>query len=565
MSRKAEIIKNILQQSLGESGLDFNALLTKMDYNDQNKITFWKDLIERIQEQQGENGVVDGTTHPYPVRKNDLPDDENSLLKIIIDCCDLKSDDLNDIELSKLYKMLRGDGGEDVDFWNESVQQLVDKIKDLEEEEENPVILPIDGGIKDIRLNDLKMADAGNNYLDPSANCVEPFINVNEKTYDKVRNTDQVKDTVKNLSKMDFTNNHTDWITLLMPRYGRTVQIEDLNRNFWVINEALSGLMNWFYGASPVNEILKRLIDETTQLWENMLYLWLQVALMNQKKSEQIQVLVEPARLYKNEFLTKYDNIPTIKCEVEDNNFTIVSNLPLNYEYEYFKHFQEEYSDSVVGILPIYRINNYRSNYYCGELYQKFLIFDNNITDENGNAKFLEFKIVESYENNTRPVVISPRYEVKNNEIGRFSSRIFATKPIDFSYYYTYPFSEVNKKVCQDGRVLLYGALLVKQSIMFSKQIDGSIKFSDFTLTVYDAAAPIGNPEIEDYRALGRFKLKNSNDTYNENNDTIKLIYEQFSFEQEPMTTVEKRNCGEISKAYYLGEVASWRGRATKS
>ena len=175
------------------------------------------------------------------------------------------------------------------------------------------------------------------------------------------------------------------------------------------------------------------------------------------------------------------------------------------------------------------------------------------------------FNLVESYGDNTRPIVISPRYEVKNNDIGRFSSRIFATKPNDIYYYYTYPFSEVYSKLCDDGRVLLYGCLLVKQSIAFTKQTDGSIKFSDLTLNIYDAAAPIGNPELEDYRQLGRFRLKDSNKTYNEENNTIELVYEQFNFEQEPMTTVEKRSCNEVSKAYYLGEVASWRGRAAKA
>lgn len=69
-----------------------------------------------------------------------------------------------------------------------------------------------------------------------------------------------------------------------MPEYKRDVEIEDLNRNFWVIGQALSLLYAYIFDEnSPLPKLLSGILDEITQLWENMFYLWLTTSMLTEK------------------------------------------------------------------------------------------------------------------------------------------------------------------------------------------------------------------------------------------------------------------------------------------
>jgi len=70
---------------------------------------------------------------------------------------------------------------------------------------------------------------------------VIPWYNIDGETYRRVRGDDKKLSALTDLSKLDFTRLRKDpsssnrWIRLIMPQYKRRVEVEDLNRNFWVI------------------------------------------------------------------------------------------------------------------------------------------------------------------------------------------------------------------------------------------------------------------------------------------------------------------------------------------
>lgn len=544
--------------NIGENQENFKAFLSEIGYNDQNKITFWKDLIAEIQKGQGDDWTVPSTSHPYPIRESDFPDD-TTLLKLISNLCDLsKEDDEGQIDISKLYYLIREDDSKS--FWNESVQELCNRIQELNEEE-NPTLIHVEENV-DLTLQDFEKADAGANYNDISAPPVHPYINIENKNYDKIRNTDQIHKISEYLDKVDFTNDHSEWITLIMPNYGRGTKIEDLNRNFWVIAEAIDGISSWVMEKSPIQEILKKFLNEITQLWENCLYLWMHISLMNQKKSENIISISKPLTSNICECLTHYDNIPKITCRVENNTFEIEEEPIYQIDntrvltYQQLKNYNEAYSQSVFGILPIYRINNYRHNYYSGQYYKNFYVLNPNEINNQQRFSYENYQIIEVYDNNKeRPIVISPRYEIIMNENKRFSNKIFSTRFNENKYYYAYPFSQTDQvQNDKDIAFLMYGCLKVIPDISFSLNDIEGIDIEKFNLKVYDAAAPI---ILGEDREIGRFVFK---EVDNENKK-IKLEYNSIDFEQEKVLELKEKYCFEISESYYQGDVASWRKR----
>lgn len=194
---------------------------------------------------KGKEGILaDGPTNPESFNYghldygiNDDPADSGN-----------KFSDVNiDIEIENLIEQT-------VNFWNESVAEIVSKYK-------NAI------------LNANNYWDAGLSF--ENTPYVMPNENKNGEKYEEIR-TDEIEAVLKNSNNLDFTielnrgiESLNNYLTrLLMPRYSRRVEIEDLNRNFWVIAQNLSAL-------NEINgEILDKMISEITGLWENVYRLW---------------------------------------------------------------------------------------------------------------------------------------------------------------------------------------------------------------------------------------------------------------------------------------------------
>lgn len=62
---------------------------------------------------------------------------------------------------------------------------------------------------------------------------------------------------------------------LIMPQYKRRVEIEDLNRNFWVISQNLTMLNKFMIGLQDgIGDVFKNLFSEIIGLWDNVYRLW---------------------------------------------------------------------------------------------------------------------------------------------------------------------------------------------------------------------------------------------------------------------------------------------------
>jgi len=115
-------------------------------------------------------------------------------------------------------------------FWNESVSSLL-----------SYVLLNFDNSIGDreivsnIKVSDIKNANAGNSFN--GENWVQPWKNIDGNTYSDVRSTDKIESVLNNSTDLQFTRTAgvDKWLRLIMPKYTRAVEVEDLNRNFWVI------------------------------------------------------------------------------------------------------------------------------------------------------------------------------------------------------------------------------------------------------------------------------------------------------------------------------------------
>ncbi|MCD8211237.1 MAG: hypothetical protein LUC37_06820 [Prevotella sp.] len=155
--------------------------------------------------------------------------------------------------------------------------------------------------------------------------------------------------------------------------YERTVEVEDLNRNFWVIGQVLSGLCAYLFDDdSPLVQMLQGLLDELIQLWENVAYLWAASALNSHKKYTDIKTVFVP--MWNDETMpyVKFDNFVPIGASEESQK--LLQNVAKN-RLEYLKG---EYGESNLVIVPEVRWGNYMKNYYYRVQYPGMIIYNRN-------------------------------------------------------------------------------------------------------------------------------------------------------------------------------------------
>lgn len=159
--------------------------------------------------------------------------------------------------------------GNVLEYWNESVKKLLEKLKD---ELDNPW-----GSSENINKNVSKEHDAA---FDFDKQYVSPNLNLNSEKYEDNR-TDEIISVLQNKKNLDYTIGEISselkkYVTrLIMPQYQRRVEIEDLNRNFWVIGQNLSLLNKFILDLDgPILGAIKDLISEITGLWDNIYRIW---------------------------------------------------------------------------------------------------------------------------------------------------------------------------------------------------------------------------------------------------------------------------------------------------
>lgn len=162
------------------------------------------------------------------------------------------------------------------EYWNKSVKDLVNdwqKYIDSNQSDKHYDSSAIAKGI----LN----GDAGHSFS--SEPYVEPDQNIDTETYENVRGDDRIESVLKNKKQMQYTHTQdkidgketNKYLRLLMPKYLRRVEVEDLNRNFWVISQVIGLISDYLLNPnSPLNTIINGILKEITQIWDNIYQIW---------------------------------------------------------------------------------------------------------------------------------------------------------------------------------------------------------------------------------------------------------------------------------------------------
>ena len=321
--------------------------------------------------------------------------------------------DLDDNDKSYLDKILENlyeDGGH---YWNESINDLIDFYythfnsegieaaeRNLYEDSNKKISRDNVGSIETagapFRISDLKKADAGANFVDEDQITedqddrilvknpwVIPWYNIDWETYRTVRGSDRINEVLKNSNKLQFTMTQKGidkWIRLIMPEYIRTVEVEDLNRNFWVIGQTMSAISAYLFGdTAPIPKMLDKFCDEITQLWENVVYLWYGFQVDNFYEYEEVFSTIIPVSNNEWQNFIKYDNF---EQELTAQNDFV----------DRIKYLKDTYTKQNLCIFPEVRKNNYEKNYFsCLEIPR--VLFYNRNTDT-WSSKTIPFSIL---------------------------------------------------------------------------------------------------------------------------------------------------------------------------
>lgn len=162
----------------------------------------------------------------------------------------------------------------------------------------------------------------------------------------------------------------SSWLRLLMPKYLRKVEVEDLNRNFWVLGQTMSAVCAFLFGPNaPFAKLFEDMAAEITQLWENILYLWLAFAMATQKPEitdTHVEVVYIPNS--ELELYLKFDNF--------DNGEPVINDSFWNAIKSKCNYIVQQHSDSHVVIIPKIRCSNYKHNFYTKEIWPGILYYN---------------------------------------------------------------------------------------------------------------------------------------------------------------------------------------------
>lgn len=464
-------------------------LAEQLNISPEYQASFWKDMITWLRTYK------DNEQTNRPFMEEELSKD--SLFEIINRYCDLPSDPEQkynlEIDISKLFSELLDiviNQGED-NFWNESVQKAIKLVYDgfLQDSDNRKPIANVK-----ISVDDIKNADAG--YSFNGLPWVRPNINFDNKEYEKVRGHDQVINVLNRDNKLQFTHTQrkeaaaelNKWLRLIMPQYGRRVEIEDLNRNFWVIAQVLAAISGFLFDEdSSLINVIKSLLEETLQLWENVMYLWMNFSVTTQKVNTGVRKIIFYINGDKHDIqhYKKYDDFD--RDNISMDLFTI--GRENNIIESYIEEYMQKYPEQNLVLLPIVRKNNYQLNYYSDEYYPAIYLIH-----RKDDAKSL-----------SEQVITYPLYY--NNEILRFSAKdggilpdnfkdkIYATRLTEDGYQYCAPFSQLSEISINQKKSRYYCSLRVIPEINISLNNNrDDFEFDNKSIIkfkVYDSAANI--------------------------------------------------------------------------
>lgn len=526
---------------------EMQVLIKDLGLTPQTQKEFWKNLLALLKGQASPISLADG---------------QKGLFKFITDNADLTDAQIPPDELiSYLYEDIKALANSQEDsYWNESLQKLIEFFLDRFDFEATTTVLPINGEGKSITVQTLKDANAGANFPEYNSNYpnqyVIPWWNADGKSYEEERGHDQLTNTIERPNKLQFTRNGeesqgdvNEWIRLLMPQYGRRVEIEDLDRNFWVISQVIAAISNYLFGDDcPIPKTLEGMTREINELWENVLYLWLGIAATSQEQNNDVQVIVMPLPPRAEDHGRKFDMLDeselySYKTTEEGLVITIPDEADFLADiYKRIGYLSELYNKNLC-VIPYIRLDNYKHNHYAAEWYPYICTYHK----ANG---WSAQRIKERVGDKIYELVISPKYEIDN----RFSPNIYASKQdSNGRLLYKYPFSELNM-TNSDGRLMLYAALRTIPEISIELTA-ANIKVNSLKIRVYDASNDVVNGTS---REIGVYSY------INEGLESYVYYTPTNSAAPQEDDLLHYKRFETNKPGYYLGEIPSWKGKTAR-
>lgn len=471
---------------------------------------------------------------------------------------------------------------QDDSLWNESVSQIIleylkktDATINNEYEDFNPNkeinktpikiehgSINVGGNIEKFKVSDIKNADAGFMFGNP---WVRPQYNVDGETYASVRGDDKNIYALNNDEKLQYTREQKEgysqleiskWTRLLMPQYLRYVEVEDLNRNFWVISQVLTALCAYIFDDSSPYNLYGKITSELAQLWENVLYLWLLNALMDKQKfyediHYEIVFVPNDSTLSYRKF-DNFDNIQNLDGE------ELWEEIDKRLEY-----LIADYPESNLCIVPVIRMGNYKHNYFskCG--YPGIWIYDRNQTEDKITHIKFSLKNISSY----KSLNSNYSFPVIDISLDYYQDNLYGVKEVEEEYKYYYPLSSVPTEEAKK----YYGLVRPKYELGgldIAEDKETGRKYLNisnliFRVSFNDLGNKIADQELKEEKVLDYSKEKETNqeDKY----VILKMRHKEsegFSIEEiEDISEEERKYTNgkiEINKGYYQGEIPSY-------
>lgn len=519
-------------------------------FTDEQVRNAWENLLKILHNERDASELLH-----YFIRQDDVV--KSSIMDIIQGKADLQ-DGRNDSDdaFEELLNNLKGTNLSN--FWNESVNTALKHfLKYIEVTNDNEAIPGTNGQIS---YNDIIKANAGyrfsfvNNNADDT-NWVKPWMNIDKAKYQDVRAGDEiVKGVLNNKNELQFTHTQSqvdgndtkfaNWIRLLMPKYGRHVEIEDLDRNFWVIGQTVSGISAYLFDDdSPIKTAFKNILREITELWENILYLWAALTMLSKKVYTDVHV--EVIYLPNDEYqpYLKYDNYMYDSTPDTGVTWMDVCNR--------LEPYKQMYTESNLALIIIRRRKSYYHNYYSQERISGIAFYDRN----NPNTSY----------NGFRPLGFgsSGSEDLCDINISDWSDFLYGVNEISYNEvkYYS-PFSNVSSYKDEEETPYI-GAIRTiipyqEGMITYNKDTSTFILNKDkFEIDLYDAigcSVKKENGDLLQSSKIGSFTY-NTNISISKTNNEV--TYKSLTKNNTISVLPTSNGAGSYDKGYYLGELVS--------
>lgn len=496
------------------------------------------------------------------------------------------------------------------DYWNISMKEAIDsfykKIEQMLLDDDKIGLVFDEGGII-INLKDIKNANAGNSFnSEIESKWVIPWQNIDRENYQRVRGEDKTLSVLNNVYNLQFTRDQQqnsffqdDWIRLLMPKYTRRVEVEDLNRNFWVIGQTIAAVSaELFDEGGEIPKVLTSITNEIMQLWENVLYLWVAIAMESEKVNNDIHIEMFPIslNLYQNYNKYDWDEYQSI-VQKKLYQFYINPGIPSFIEYDdtvpavkdllqqdilsKINYLRYKYKNQNLFIIPYYRIYNYEHNYYQAIVIPGFFSFHRAVKE----WKFTEYRA---------PVYSLGPAALKIN--GSKLSKIYTTStPLfgfnqnkeNYTYNFAYPNTAINSELAHEEQKNYYSALRIIPHLklkLTTTEILIDTDNDESYFEVYDAVGEMCGSQFNDIisqnssgslsyisEPVCRMIVKEGNGYLRELikerddiRDSNSTYWDEVILNKEPCVEKENISALNFNRALYLGELISSKVKNAK-